>query len=500
MGVKIGSVYNEIANFQFINAPDNSTFMDGDDINFTRLDEMVEETDERFELYHMPNNLSSAVNLANNGLFDTVTRYHYGDNEGLWTGTATAGWVHKYVALTKEGASETNISDTLRVLRKLTHGLSMLVIVPNGGLGPDFGGNLARGYGYPSNGSSLDLMNNYYYKSSDSNHPERERHFNGTGEYSDYRWRAYTSNDEYGGFYMALGLLLKYVAPYDDYIRNRIYLVIDQVASFMLDTNFLGIHATGGPTGVSQQAKFGTGGFWIPLLLKMASMCYPDKYERIYYHHVADNLQYWSAFETGFPEVISNYYAFNFGSDVTFTFLLLEGTESAIGKKFYEGYLASAWNNVKNHRNAYFNAMYLGLSNSTPGTYSDIEWDIQDQLMRMDICHFPDRYYPTVPFDASELETIEAIDKWNDFFENDSLGFFYKSFFPEVNWDETYYTKPFTVDQRHCDGFLWERNPYKASGYYGSPNELFEQAGLSLTVPYWIARAYGYLPSEGTRI
>lgn len=476
--IRVSEIYSDLVQFSFENAPDSSTFMP---VNYTLLNEMVLVYDDRFEKYHMPLNMTSAC-WFKDANFSTVTSWSYGDNEALWTGTAMNGYVHKYLAAVRE-QNDTMKEDALRVIRKLATGMSYMVIVPNGGLGSEYGGILARGYAPPTEKVNA----SYYFRPND-------RFFNGTGNYSQWRWKAYTSNDEYGGYYMGLALALKYVP--DPYVQSLFAQVVDQLANYMLKTNFLGIHGSGGPTGVNQRNKFGGGGFWTSILLKMGAVYFPEKYEHIYYHYITNEMNYVAATEGGSQETISNYYAYNFGHDVVFGFLSLEEKDSAIWQQFYKGYLKSLWTYTKNHRNAYFNAIYLALS-ANPGDYLIIEQDIEDQLMRMRINHFPDRYYGVKPIPANYQKT-DDVDKWAKYFETHRYGSLYKIAFPEVNWDGGYYTQPLTVEYRETDNFMWQRNPYEGPEY-NTTILLYEETGMSFTVPYWIARAHGFIQPSGYR-
>ena len=247
--IRILTIYTSICSFQYDPslAPDSDRFLT---VNFNRLNEMAEWTDERFVKYHMPNNLSSAVTFKEGTDFTEVEKYHYSDNEALWTGIAYSGWVHKYVSLVKEGKSREEIDKVIKVIENLTSGLAMLMAVPNGGLGSEFPAKLARGYAYPDRD---DLKNSVLFE-------EHPRHFYGTDgsgikggvDYSEYRWRSYTSNDEYGGFYLFLSLALKYMINVSPYIKEIVYKIIDQNTAYMLQTNFLGIHALGAPAGPNQ--------------------------------------------------------------------------------------------------------------------------------------------------------------------------------------------------------------------------------------------------------
>ena len=104
--------------------------------------------------------------------------------------------------------------------------------------------------------------------------------------------------------------------------------------------------------------------------------------------------------ESGVQETVEDYFAYNFGHDVIYAYLLLEGDQRTIGKLFYQGYVNAEYHDIMDQRNAYFNAIYLDLM-ATPGQDLNITHDIEDQLMRMDINHFPDRMYGIEPIPAS---------------------------------------------------------------------------------------------------
>jgi hypothetical protein len=474
----VSSTYQNITSFSMDNSPDPSTFIDA---NYTLLAQMALYDDNQFELYHIPLNFTCAAVFTDEN-YTNVSYYAFNDNGALYTGTAMNGYVHKYLA----GIRENNTiieNDALRVITKLISGMAMLMIVPNGGLGANYSGILARGWAGPDDQQIAPLYFMTAFK-----------HFNGTGAYSQYRWRAYTSNDEYGGYYMGLALALKYVQdPYVQWVTSQI---IDQLCNYMIKTNFLGIGASGAPTGVDQKPKFFSGGFWVPLLLKMGAICFPNKYGEIYYHWVADELCYLSNNEAGIQETISDYFAYNFGHDVVYSYLLLEGNQSTIGQKFYQGYMDSIRNDVKYQRNAYFNAMYLDLT-SVPGQNLIVQEDVEDQLMRLDINHFPDRYYGILPV-PSNYTKVTSLSQFGSEFQSSAYGGLDFLSFPDVNWNETFYTRPLTVEYHQTANFMWDDNPYVAElGNYTNP--LYEQNGLTLTVPYWILRSDGFILPDGMR-
>jgi hypothetical protein len=480
-GYRINGMYSDLGSLSYLYEPDPSTFINA---NYSRLSEMAEFYDYRYEAFHIPLNLSVATQFTGENL-STVLRYHYSDNCALWTGIAIAGWVGKYLSAIRENNTEM-VENATRVLRKLIHGFSMLMAVPNGGLGPEYPGILARGWAAPEHQTIASM----YFQ-------ESIRHFNGSGIYSQYRWRGYTSNDEYGGFYMGLALALKYVD--DPYVQSTVRLMIEQVANFNVKNNFLGINGPGGLTGVNQKPKFGSGGFWVPLLLKMAAMVNPEKYERLYYRWVIEEMALLSNAEGGDQETTSNYYAYNFGHCTVFAYLMLEGPETRIGQRFFNGYLQTLRKYTMNHRNAYFNAIYLAILerfNKTDPNGDLIKRDVEDQLMRIDGVHFPDTYrgVEPIPDDWPIAGVIEDLKEWLD---EDPYGTIFKAALPEVNLERTYYARPLSIEMRSTSIFPWEKNPYIEPKSYNIPT--LEEAGMIFTVPYWILRGFVGIPNSGVR-
>ena len=242
----------------------------------------------------------------------------------------------------------------------------------------------------------------------------------------------------------------------------------------------------------------------------MGAVCFPEKYGRLYYHYIADHILYKSAAESENYQTVANYYAFNFGFNITFSYLLLlseysEPYEDKILEQFYNGFESSIWNNVKNHRNAYFNSMYLALQSELFKTDTEavklLSYDIQDALMRLDGSHFPDRNYPrrqTLSDIPDFYKEVIEISELNKFLEVSPLGSFYTVLLSEMDLDEYFFTEPLTVEYMRSENFMWERSPYRFHEKLGN-NELVEEAGLNLTVPYWITRAHGFMPTFGKR-
>ncbi|MHA1520519.1 MAG: hypothetical protein ACTSRK_10100 [Promethearchaeota archaeon] len=457
--------------------PDETTFIYA---NYSRLSEVAEFYDQRYEEFHIPLNFSTDTKFTDANCTE-VDYYIYSDNGGQWTGLAVTGWVFKYIAALNE-QNETLEEDSLRVIRKLLHGMSMMLAVPNGGIGPNYSGILARGWADPAHKN----ISQFYFS-------ENDQHHNGTGIYSNWRWRCYTSLDEYSGVYSGLGLIFKYVKAPD--VQELASLMIDQLAQYMVDSNFLGIDWHGGPTGVVQRARLLQGGVWGSLLLKMAALAIPEKYQKLYYHYTSEDFYaYWSK-ESSKGESVSNYYAIAFGTHITFALLMLE-EDSALRDLFLRRYMENLWAFSQSHRNSFYNVVQLAI-NYEPGQNTILERDIEDQLMRYDCeYHFPDRKFGHAPI-PDDYVPIDTIDELFAFFENDPHGSLYRPIFSEVEGDEIFYQKPLTVEYMEGDIFIWEENPYTPEEPYIDPT--YEYAGFSFTVVYWIARAFGFIAESGSR-
>ena len=480
-GMKVSRTYEDILSFQYdVGPPVAAEDFLYPAANYTRLDEMARVYDYYFQEHHLPLNYTATVTYVDHN-YTEVAAYHFSDNGALWTGIPMAGWVFHYVAAINEG-NATDAAYALEVITRMVNGFSMLMIVPNGGLGPEYPGILARGWAGPQN---KDIHPDLF--------EENIRHYNGTGDYSDYRWRGHTSNDEYGGFYLGLAACLKYID--DPWVLERVGLIVEQLANYMKETNFLGINGPGGPSGVEQKARIYAGGVWVTLLLKMAAMVNPLEYEQDYYHYVAAEMGSRAISEGGESETMANYYALNFAHCVVFGFLLLEGTESDIGRHYYSHYIDTLRHYTEYHRNAWFNVIFLALS-ANPGEFPLIERDIEDQLMRMQINHFPDRHYPLEEIPDSYERNQEILDIETELKEH-KWWTLYKLAFIETDWDEIYYTKPLTVEYMRSAHYMWEKNPWEYGGDYN--DTLYEEPGATFFTPYWIGRAFGFIQPTGVR-
>ncbi|MHA1339569.1 MAG: hypothetical protein ACTSRZ_05310 [Promethearchaeota archaeon] len=464
-------LFHSMVEFTYETPPDPSTFIEA---NYTRLAELANYYDYRYENYHIPLNFSTDT-LFKDENCTQVDEYIYSDNGAQFTGLALTGWIFKYLAGKKENNSEI-VENASRVIRKLVHGMSMLLAVPNGGLGPDYPGILARGYAGPQHKDIAE----FYFEDGGG------RHHNGTRIYSNWRWRGNTSNDEHSGFYSALALLLKYVDLPD--VQEKVKMMILQLANYMLKNNFLGIDYHGGLTGVDQRARGFQGGSWVCLLLKMAAIVEPSNYKTLYYHYAAEEFYALWSRESGEQESVSNYYAYAFGYHVVFSLILLENESKPLHDLYLKKFEESLWAYTKYHRNPFFNVIRLILSYK-PGENEVLEDDLKDILMRWETYHFPDRLLGHKEL-TSDYYIVDNFKEVREFLDTNPFAFLFRPIFMEIRTQE-YLNKPLTPEYRDSNIFLWERNPYIFKEALINPK--YEFTGSSFAVPYWMARAFGFI-------
>ncbi|MHA1341104.1 MAG: hypothetical protein ACTSRZ_11945 [Promethearchaeota archaeon] len=466
-----------------------------ENINTTILREMANNFSLREELYHIPINLSQAVSFdAETG---EIIKYHPTDNGALFTGYALAAECLRYATLS-DGSIEKEQS--LNLTRKLVSGMAKLLEVPNGGLGPEYPGQtLARFYAPPElkDDENFTWIFKPHYK-----------HFNGTGKYSDWRCRLYTSKDELGGYFLGIAMALKFIDNFE--IQNTIKLIIGQLANGFLNSYWQEIHGDGTPDGAHLQPP--SMPQWKLLLMKMASIAYPDipKYKQLYYYYATKELGIIKACSLGPEDSINNYYGLPFGHNVLFALILLE--ENQLYRDIYIRNYEKSYEAFKGQRNAYFNAIYLAfakLRNTQPQyNISKIKWDVLDQLWRFNVFGlypFDDRYGGRNKSIAREelaisdsswlkleprqqkLLSSPLSDLYSWLWEGDS------AFMPHLM--DTRYLRPATVEMFPIASFIWGDNPFTEMGGHerSSDKRIYEQPGVSFTLPYWILAYFDYI-------
>jgi hypothetical protein len=481
--------------------PQANGFYSLDDIDTDALYQMANTFEDRLEKYHLPINLTLQTVFDLNG---NVVRYSSTDNAGLWTGASLGAECLRYQYLKTHGGSSEEIESSLRIIRKLVHGLSMLLEVPNGGLGPEFPGIIARFYASPEQMQD----GNFSWMLS-----ENYKHFNGSGKYQNWRCRLYTSKDELGGNFFGYALALKY-AQDDPYVNRTIHLMIAQVVESFISTYWQELHGDGTPCGSHLQPIFGSGSEWKLLVMKMAALAFPEnqKYQQLYNYYISREILFAKSPQLSDYQNIEAYYAFAFSHHVILGLILLEDNQALLD--CYINNYDTAYKFLKGHRNAYFNAIYLVMnklrSSPTPAQFNItyIRWDVLDQLWRFNTtgwCPMDDTYgNENVTISRLDLDPLginftiidPKIQKWRDFF-NSPIGQLW-SFAPSLLTTEalrTRYVYPVTVGMYSTGDFIWGDNPFDDYGGHGrhSTNRVYESSGSSFTLPFWLMKAFDYI-------
>jgi hypothetical protein len=473
--------------------PSTDEFYPLEDINETELRSIANEFEFLQEEFHIPINISQVVTF--NATTGKPIRYHSDDNGALHTSEALTATCLRYASL-PAGAEK---DDALRLIKKMLTGLQMLIEVPNGGLGPDYPGTaIARFYAPPekrNDGNYTWLFDDYF------------RHFNGTGKYSQWRCRLYTSKDELAGYFMAIAACLKLVD--NPYIQNITKLIIGQFTEGMLKSFWQEVSGDGKPNGVHFQ--WPTQGQWKLLVMRMATIAYPenDRYKQIYDYYLFTEKYITKYPSIGDSDLIDNYYANYFELCVIFGLMLVEDDQEIIDI-YVNNYEESTHPAFKGHRNAFLNAVYLAMckmrSDIEPNYDLDkIAWDVKDQLWRFvefDLCPYDTTFGGQNKTISREekggdwLEVDPNIAKWKNFVDTTALGKMYQwaTYGLMDGIFKTRYLKPATVEMSRPNKILWNRNPFTEDGanQYNNNQTITQYHGASFSLPYWMMVYYGY--------
>lgn len=458
--------------------------------NFTLLAGWADALEYRFEEYHMPTNIALRCNFTDYN-YTTVSAYLPTDNVALSTGMALATECFRYRAAVTENNTALKANAT-RVIKRLLTGFSMLLAVPNGGIGPEYPGTISRFYWAPDNVEIPGYANITNWMLDET----EVRHFNGTGAYSDYRWRGYTSKDEMAGYLFGLGSVVQHCGDEPEII-DLARLLIAQIIEGFIKTNWLVINGDGYPCGSDMKSLlFITGGEWILTLLRIGKTAFPDgRYDQLYHYFASKDMYMNSVARADALNLIMDYYAWNFEHKTLFNLITLEDDPGL--KSFYVNqYINGVYNKIKYTRSPYFNMMYLIFTGTND---SEIQNDIFDQLMRFENNTLCRNVNSTARPPSHELNL--NIQKWRDFVGTNPIGMLYAPLTLEVGAlsadEKNFYLQPATVDMLYTNvGNFYERNPFEEiSGTTSAFNDgLTEGPGNTFTVVYWMGRAYGIIP------
>jgi len=493
IGVYLGIMVPDLTEYMEI-PPDTSEFYNLADINLTRLEEIGTEF-EHVQEKHLPINLSQTITL--NATTGEIIYYHRTDNGALHTSENLIASCFRYASLST--GPEKDYS--LYLIRKMLDGMRLLIEVPNGGLGPEYPGTkIGRFYAPPdkwNDGNYSWIFDDYF------------RHFNGTGKYSQWRIRLYTSKDELGGYFGSLAAMLSLVDVPD--IQNITKLIILQAMEGFLSSFWQEMSGDGKPNGVHFQPP--SEAQWKLLLTKMATIVDPDnaRYKQLFNYYLTKERRVNRVPFTGKMDNIDNYYSHYFGNMIILGLFLVEDDPKLLDL-YFKNFQEKTYPIYRGHRNGFQNALYLAAaaacSSIRPADFDleSIRWDVLDQLWR-----FAD--FNLIPFDtrcggtnqttsrsslgAEWLEIDPNIAQWKNFVDNTWFGGLYKWLTYEIQDAvfDTRYLKPATVDMFRPTETIWNKNPYREDGVhiFDTTNNVTQYAGASFTLPYYMLKYFGYL-------
>ncbi|MHA1805464.1 MAG: hypothetical protein ACTSU4_13185 [Promethearchaeota archaeon] len=483
--------------------PKTEYFYDLNEINENTLDKLAHTYEYQLKYHHSPAYIPVDVTFKDS-TYTSIDYWHGTDNGALHLGYALAAECHRYKAALREGdIAEANRA--LIMVERFVTGFSYMLAAPNGGIGPDYPGTPARFVCSPENRK--------YHPFIFEEHP---RHFNGTGEYKDWRVRLYTSRDEIAGYYLGFASVLSCIDPElnedSKWCVDRIKLLTAQLIEGFKNTNWLVLGGEGEPVG-SDLNTYLTGSTWQLALLRIGATAYPEKYESLYQYCAAKTLSAKNANMGSLSNTLYDTYALAFSMDVMYSLIILEddpGLRYYYIKSFENGF----YNFVRYHRNAYFNIIHLIfmelLSEServefNHEEYNDdmVRWDVLDQLWRFQASGWDDgvrnlnlrrrphstRWSSENP-DIRRMEKFPRRDYWANFFENNSIGNMYLGIKDEFGFDKEMYKYPLTISECAPHYFLWEHSKFFGMGADIHGNGLTQAVPTSFLTVYWMARAF----------
>jgi hypothetical protein len=429
-----------------------------------------------------------------NESFSAISEYTVTDDGAIWTGMMLAAAVFQYVVAERDG-NATEISNATLLLHRLISGVVLLMAVPNGGIGPQYPGILARSV-------CPDTWDHAHAPIQGLTNEDGVNVFYGKGNYSSWWWVGYPSLDQYSGIIMGLTTAAALIHD-DPWVQERVDAMILQIAGYMRETNWCLMDGDNRTTGQSFQYKYEHPSYWLLSILFMASLVDPATYLPLYHQ--------W-AYENGYATdamlqsdltffITDNFYTYNINWDILFAMAVFE-TDPVLKATYQRLVSQVLYPPVRNLRDAWFNLAYLLVMNSTN---SNIQKDISDQLMRFGLERIPGQANSTLMPERGL----------------NSTGSFYSGLIP-ATWPQTtlsgwlaknpsypaaavnpivsifgkstvFLTQPLTVDHMASNEFLFQESPVIYSTY--SPANV-QQSGLSYLLPYWMARYAGFISGE----
>lgn len=504
-GVIVYMLYDMSSYTLVMEPPNTDDFYTLDEINDTILEQMAYHYDNEMETYHIPTNISVNAKYTDYN-YEVVDSYEGTDNGALHIGyTTCASAMKHYTAVNEE--NEEDLENATRMVKKCVSAWSDMLAAPNGGIGPDYPGTPAR--------FVCSFENKKY-------HPwmfeEDERHFNGTGDYSNWRVRLYTSRDELAGYYLGFASVLKFVDPDANedskWCVDRVKLLVEQMIEGFKKTNWLVLGGNGDPTG-SDINSYLEGSTWQLCLLRIGATANPEKYDSLYHHVASKYLSMNNANMGSQTNTAESTYALSFGMDVMFALIILED-DPDLQYHYIENFETGFYSYLRYHRNCWYNIVHLAFmtlldkdqrEQFEDPDYTDdtIVWDLKDQLWRFYTSgwfegirnyNLTDRPHSTrstsLNSEIKEKERVPTKKEWRDFFENNLFGSLFSWIQEEFDFSEEseQYLLPLTVSEYEIHHWMWEHSKFTGEGGNPDGDGLTEAAPNSYIVIYWMARAF----------
>jgi hypothetical protein len=498
-GIIFAIIYDVAGYTLLLEPPNREHFYDFNDINMTVLEELAVLYDDRMEAYTMPANITVTVNFKDRN-YDDVDIWHGTDNGALAVGETLLVECLRYKWAT-ENNKPIHLQNATRMITKSVTAFTNMIWAANG--------TLSR-FAVPP---GFEDIHPFMY----AEHP---RHFNGTGDYSQWRIRLYTSRDEVAGYFLGLASVLKYVTGTDAeslWCVERVKVLIDQVIETLEQFNFLIINGNGAPTGSDLNPIF-EGSTWQLTLYRLGATALPSKYEGKYNYVAAKVLSMGGASMGDLMNADEDYYALSFGTHTMIALIILEDNP-LLQYHYIKNFINDLYTITRYHRNAYFNAAYLMfmsfLSENRQAQFINPDYDLEavthdvaDQLYRFfttgwdkgvrdyNLIERPHSTRSTsLNPEIREMTLLSNKKEWRDFFENNMYGTFF-SWIHEtelIHFEEDLYMLPRTVSETGAGHFFWGSNAFKAEGGNVNGNGLTEAPAHCYLVPYYIMRAFNLL-------
>lgn len=477
--------------------------------HYFRMAEMATDYEDYLYNYHLPFNYTVTVywDLSKPGVWDEVNkdiditateiaRYGTIGDACIWTGMTLAAECFRYAAAKKEGDTVEQ-AEALRMVKKVLSGVSLLIGVPSGGIGPEYPALLSRSvrpkeYSGPSFGDG--------YDSYPESHDQWDI-FEGKGEYTDWLYKGYPSTDQHSGIFLGLGQCAKLVGQDDPWVWKRVSDLNAQFAEHLTRNNFMIIDssAPGYTRTTGQDFKLGLeqSGFWILSILKNAAITNPEKYASLYYHWAVEkNYINFLGRDMRFFQYY-NFYSLNINYVMITNLVSLE--ENPVLRARYEKIINDIYYPIiKNSRNAWFNMGYIYMMRDTNSTISlKFQADIKDQLMRYDV---PRGINGTtrLPERCGEINPIPDYNR--EYSVSDLMNpiqyLLYYSVLSGIGLDSEVLEYARTVDCWDCEDLHWQRTSWEyGSGWSDGVGYARQDSGLAYLLPYYMGRYMRLFPN-----